>query len=79
MAIGLTLIIVILVDYVSLLFVRKFLLMAQTRPIIFSLSSSFLGFVVVLLGFIAVSTGDRGITYWLGIIDHIPNTKGHSG
>jgi hypothetical protein len=46
--------------------------MAQTRPIIFSLSSSFLGFVVVLLGFIAVSTGERGITYWLGIIDHIP-------
>jgi TIR domain len=72
LAIGLTLIIVILVDYVSLLFVRKFLLMAQTRPIIFSLSSSFLGFVVVLLGFIAVSTGERGITYWLGIIDHIP-------
>jgi hypothetical protein len=65
--------IIILIDYTSLLFVRRFLIVARIYPISASLMSSLVGIIVAIVGFICVLAA----IFWLEPIlvensPHIP-------
>jgi hypothetical protein len=59
------LVVAVLCDYLSLFFVRRFLRLAQTRPIMASVISSIIGLVVVAMCLLLLYIVELLATYWL--------------